>query len=41
MSKARDAAKNVADESDPVGFLKKLRGMPVIKQIVRVIDRFL
>ncbi len=41
MNKARDAAKGVAEESNPVGFLRKLRGLPVIKQILRVVDRFL
>ena len=41
MSKVRDAARNVTEESNPVGFVKRLRGLPVIKQISRVIDRFL
>ena len=41
MGKARDAAKNVADESNPVGFMKRLRGVPVIGRIFRVLDRFL
>lgn len=41
MDKTRKAAKNVADESNPIGFAKKLRGLPVIKQIFRVLDRFL
>ncbi len=41
MDKTRSAAKNVADESNPVSFMKKLRGLPVIKQIFRVVDRFL
>ncbi len=41
MSRAGDAAKAVADESNPVGFVQRLRGMPVIKQILRILDRFL
>ena len=41
MGKAQDAARNVAEESNPVGFLKKLRGLPLIKQVLRVLDRFL
>lgn len=41
MSKARDAAKGVVEESNPVGFVRNLRGLPVIKQILRVLDRFL
>ncbi len=41
MSKARDAAKNVAEESNPVSFVKKLRELPLIKQVLRVLDRFL
>lgn len=41
MGKAQDAATNVAEESNPVGFLKKLRGLPLIKQVWRVLDRFL
>lgn len=41
MDKSRKAAKNVSDESNPVRFVKKLRGLPVVKQVLRVFDRFL
>ncbi len=41
MGKTRDAARGVADESNPVGFLKRLRDVPVFKQVLRVLDRFL
>ena len=41
MSRARDAAKAVLDESNPVGFVERLREMPVIKRILRILDRLL
>lgn len=41
MDKFRKAAKDVAHQSQPVGFVGKLRGLPVFKQIFRVFDRFL
>ena len=41
MDKAKDAAKGVVNESNPIGFLRRLRGMPVIKQVLRVLDRFI
>ncbi len=41
MATIKDTAANVVEESNPVSFVKKLRGLPVIKQLLRVLDRFL
>ena len=41
MSKSSNAAKEVLAESNPVTFVQRLRGLPVIKQVFRVLDRFL
>lgn len=41
MTERRGAAKRIAEESNPVGFVRKLKGLPVVKQVLRIIDRFL
>ena len=41
MSKAKDAARAALDQSNPVTFIRRLKGLPLIKQMLRVLDRFL
>ncbi|MFP3882691.1 MAG: hypothetical protein ACLFRT_11860 [Actinomycetota bacterium] len=41
MSKFRRAARTVAHESNPVTFVRRLRGMPVLRRIFAFIDRLL
>lgn len=41
MSKTTTAAKKIAEESNPVNFVQKLKKMPVTRRIVKVFDRFL
>ena len=41
MSKYRDAARRVVEDSNPVSFAQRIRGLPVIKQILWILDRFL
>jgi hypothetical protein len=41
MTKSSRAARNIADEMNPITFWERIRNLPVLKQILRVLDRFL
>jgi len=35
------AARAVLEDSNPVGFWRRIRGLPVVKQLLWIADRFL
>ncbi len=41
MTKSSGAARDVADEMNPITFQNRMRKLPVLEQILRVLDRFL
>ncbi len=41
MADDKSAARRVAEESNPVGFIRRLKGLPLVKKVLRIFDRFL
>ena len=39
MDRAKDAAHNVIEESNPIKFWRRIRELPLVKQVLWLIDR--